>query len=158
MIRARKKVIVAIMWFSICMLSHAVARENSNYSFKHYNINNGLSQNTVHCILQDKTGFMWFGTKDGLNRFDGTSFKVFKFSLEGELRNNVFHHILEDEKGNIWVATEGGIYIYDPSLEEFKRCNPATRNNVSLEGWISDFVQDLDGDIWISIQEKGVFH
>ncbi len=146
------------MWFSICMLSHAVARENSNYSFKHYNINNGLSQNTVHCILQDKTGFMWFGTKDGLNRFDGTSFKVFKFSLEGELRNNVFHHILEDEKGNIWVATEGGIYIYDPRLEEFKRFNPATRNNVSLEGWISDFVQDLDGDIWISIEEKGVFH
>lgn len=150
--------IVLSLWLSMCMFAHIVARENTNYSFKHYNINNGLSQNTVHCIHQDKMGFMWFGTKDGLNRFDGTSFKVFKFSPEGELRNNVFHHILEDKNGNLWVATEGGIYIYNPRLEKFDRFNPVSRNNESFEGWVSDFVQDLDGDIWISTEEKGVFH
>ena len=68
-----------LAWLSLCMMNHVVAQENSTYSFKHYNINNGLSQNTVHCILQDRMGFMWFGTKDGLKRFDGTSFKVLNF-------------------------------------------------------------------------------
>lgn len=129
-----------------------------NYSFKHYNINNGLSQNTVRCILQDKTGFMWFGTKDGLSRFDGTKFKIFKFSPDGDLRNNVFHHILEDKNGNIWVATEGGIYIYDPLMEKFERFNGVTENKESIDGWISDLVLDSDGDLWISVEQKGVFH
>lgn len=129
-----------------------------NYSFKHYNINNGLSQNTVRCILQDKTGFMWFGTKDGLSRFDGTTFKIFKFSPDGDLTNNVFHHILEDKNGNIWVATEGGIYIYNPLMEKFERFRVVTGNNESTDGWISDLVSDFDGDIWISVEEKGVFH
>lgn len=134
------------------------ARESTNYAFKHYNINNGLSQNTVQCIHQDQMGFMWFGTKDGLNRFDGSTFKVFKFSPEGELRNNVFHHILEDKKGNIWVATEGGIFIYNPYIEEFLPFEAATSDHKSLKGLISDFIQDSDGDLWISIEQEGVFH
>src|SRR5690554_3118229 len=156
-VQATKLFIVLVVLLSSYIRSYTPAYGNNNYSFKHYNINNGLSQNTVHCILQDKTGFMWFGTKDGLNRFDGTSFKVFKFSPEGALKNNVFHHMLEDKNGNIWVATEGGIYIYNPRSEKFERFNAQTRNNESLEGWISDFVQDQEGDIWVSIEEKGVF-
>lgn len=84
-----------------------------SYSFKHYNINNGLSQNTVHAIFQDKLGFMWFGTKDGLNRFDGTLFKIYKFSPGENLRDNVFHRILQDKQDNLWVGTDDGIYIYD---------------------------------------------
>lgn len=157
-VQATKLVIVLILLLSIYIRSCTPAYGNNNYSFKHYNINNGLSQNTVHCILQDKTGFMWFGTKDGLNRFDGTSFKIFKFPNDGELRDNVFHHILEDKQGRIWVATENGIYTYDPKLERFERFNPVSRNDEPLQGWISDLVQDSDGDIWISIEEKGVFH
>jgi Signal transduction histidine kinase len=101
---------------------------------------------------------MWLGTKDGLNRFDGTSFRIFRFSPDGDLRDNVFHHILEDINGNIWVATEGGIYIYDPRNEKFDSFNVVTDNGESIDGMVSDFVQDRDGDIWISVEEKGVFH
>src|SRR5690554_3813773 len=101
----RKIQFLILLLFSLILFSLNCEQLNggTNYSFKHYNINNGLSQNTVQCILQDDMGFMWFGTKDGLNRFDGTSFKVFKFSPEGALKNNVFHHMLEDKNGNIWV-------------------------------------------------------
>ena len=158
MMKLKKGIAILITGLILCTLNNVAARESSNYSFKHYNINNGLSQNTVHCILQDKMGFMWFGTKDGLNRFDGTSFKIFKFSPEGELRDNVFHNILEDKNGNLWVATEGGIYVYDPRLEKFNRFDPVTPTGESLAGWISDFAQDMDGDLWISIEEKGVFY
>ncbi len=143
---------------AVLLLGYVNLYSYPNYSFKHYNINNGLSQNTVRCILQDKTGFMWFGTKDGLSRFDGKAFKIFKFSPDGDLKNNVFHHILEDKNGNIWVATEGGIYIYNPLMEKFERFRVVTGNNESIDGWISDLVSDSEGDIWISVEEKGVFH
>lgn len=129
-----------------------------SYSFKHYNINNGLSQNTVHAIFQDKLGFMWFGTKDGLNRFDGTLFKIYKFSPGENLRDNVFHRILQDKLDNLWVGTDDGIYIYDPRKEEFNRFELTTPDNVSIDGVVSDMLEDKEGDIWISLEEKGVFH
>lgn len=146
--------IIIVAFFSCNYYSYGF----QNYSFKHYNINNGLSQNTVHSIFQDRQGFMWFGTKDGLNRFDGTSFEIYKFSPNDNLRDNVFHHIIEDNKGNIWLATEGDVYIFNPFLEKFDRLEAKTDDNIELEGVISDLIQDNDGDIWITIEEKGVFN
>lgn len=146
--------IIIVAFFSCNHYSYGF----QNYSFKHYNINNGLSQNTVHSIFQDRHGFMWFGTKDGLNRFDGTSFEIYKFSPDDNLRDNVFRHIIEDNKGNIWVATEGGVYIFNPFLEKFDRLEAKTEDGIDLGGVISDLIQDNDGDIWITIEEKGVFN
>lgn len=131
---------------------------STNYSFKHYNINNGLSQNTVHAIFQDKQGFMWFGTKDGLNRFDGTTFNVFKFSPNGKLTDNVFHRILQDRNNNIWTATDEGVYIYDMHQEEFHRFNHVTSENDSVMGVVTEMVADHDGDIWMSVESKGIYH
>ncbi|WP_352421453.1 two-component regulator propeller domain-containing protein [Proteiniphilum sp.] len=129
-----------------------------SYSFKHYNINTGLSQNTVYAIFQDNQGFMWFGTKDGLNRFDGTSFKIFKFSPGGNLRDNVFHRILQDKYDNLWVGTDDGIYIYNPRREEFNRFERTTADHIAMDGVVSDILLDNDGDIWFSVEEKGVFY
>ena len=82
-------------------------------------IQDGLSQNTVNAILQDKQGFMWFGTKDGLNRFDGLSFRIFK-KENSALGNNFITALHEDKEGNIWVGTDAGVYVYNPLLEDLQ--------------------------------------
>src|SRR5687768_17582299 len=79
-------------------------------------IDQGLSNNSVRCIYQDRRGFMWFGTYDGLNRYDGYSFKVFRnnFKNATSLINNWINTIDEDSDGNLWVGTRQGVCIYRP--------------------------------------------
>ncbi len=148
------------VFFILCiigMMSNTLSVAYPDYHFKHYDINNGLSQNTVFSIFQDKQGFMWFGTKDGLNRFDGKSFKTFHFSPGGNLRDNVFRRILQDPEDNLWVATEEGVYVYNTHLESFSRFENTANNNQSIDGTVSDMIMDGEGDIWMSVEEKGVF-
>ena len=143
---------------TIFFLNSVQLKGNVNYSFKHFNINNGLSQNTVFSIFQDNQGFMWFGTKDGLNRFDGSSFKIFRFSPNGSLRDNIFHRIIQDQNNQIWVGTEDGVYIYDTNKEEFIRFKEIAQNGEIINGVVSDMIMDTDGDIWMCIEGKGVYH
>jgi signal transduction histidine kinase/DNA-binding response OmpR family regulator/streptogramin lyase len=146
-------------FFSVLLvfLIISIGSKATNYHFKHYDINDGLSQNTVLSIFQDKHGFMWFGTKHGLNRFDGNGFETFNFFPNEEVKDNVFRCILEDEKGNIWLGTDEGVYIYNPMREIFKRFAVKTSDGDSIIGVVSDMMIDSDGDIWISVEEKGVF-
>ena len=139
-----------------CMYSQEVS-SRSQYYFEHFNIDNGLSQNTVHCILQDRQGFMWFGTKNGLNRFDGKSFKVFNFSQNKNLKDNVFRNIIQDKDDNIWAGTDDGLYIYNPHNEIFTQFNLRKDGTSPISGVISDLTIDKDGDIWFSVEEKGVY-
>ena len=78
--------------FATCLISKSFSQP---YYFRHYQVENGLSNNAVICCLQDKEGFMWFGTKDGLNRFDGYSFKTFRNNpLDSSTIGNNFIHCL----------------------------------------------------------------
>ena len=99
--------------FACCLLvcSWGVwAKEH--YVIQHYSIKDGMSQNTVMAILQDRQGFMWFGTWDGLNRFDGYEFETFKAMSNGQAAqvNNRVDWIYEDEKEQIWWSTYDGHY------------------------------------------------
>ena len=103
--------------FALCLLTNAfVLSAHEHYVIQHYSIKDGLSQNTVMAILQDKQGFMWFGTWDGLNRFDGYTFEVFKaknHDVEARVNNRV-DLIYEDEQEQIWWATyDGHFYRLD---------------------------------------------
>ena len=85
---------------------------HEHYVVQHYSIKDGMSQNTVMAIMQDRQGFMWFGTWDGLNRFDGYTFKVYKAmngGVEAQVNNRV-DLIYEDEEERIWWATYDGHY------------------------------------------------
>lgn len=114
------------------------------YYFSNFQVENGLSNNTVLSSLQDDAGFLWFGTKDGLNRFDGYTFKIFRYNaaIKGTIGSNVILTLHRDTKGNIWVGTEHGIYRYNPLQEDF------TYLQASGENEIRDIETDTKGNIW----------
>ncbi|WP_321334937.1 two-component regulator propeller domain-containing protein [uncultured Bacteroides sp.] len=128
-----------------------------HYYLKTLDIRNGLSQNTVNAILQDRQGFMWFGTKDGLNRFDGLSFRIFKREESG-LGNNFITALHEDQEGNIWIGTDAGVYVYNPILENFSKFNKISNTGNSIKRAVTMIQSDGNGDIWISADNEGLFH
>ncbi len=105
----------AITWLISLLLIVSLPRiseaQNENLRFEHLSEQQGLSQNSVWSICQDREGFMWFGTQDGLNKYDGYSFTVLKpdpDDPEHTLRHNIINDIHEDRKGRLWVTTLGG--------------------------------------------------
>ena len=115
-----------------------------SYYFRHYQVENGLSNNATICCLQDKKGFLWFGTKDGLDRFDGYSFKIFRKSFDntGSIGSNFIHCLFEDPYGRLWVGTENGIYLYNAITESFSLLK-GTENSP-----IRDIKMDSKGNLW----------
>ncbi len=93
-----------------------------SYFFRHYQVENGLSNNTVYCSVQDKNGFLWFGTKDGVNRFDGYHFKTFK-TTEGKQTFNpdLVHCLKTDHRGVLWTGNTKGLYYFDNEKEQLIR-------------------------------------
>jgi signal transduction histidine kinase/ligand-binding sensor domain-containing protein len=108
------------------------SKGQSLYYFKHYQVENGLSNNKVSCIAQDKKGFMWFGTIDGLNRFDGYTFKTFRHdpSNSKSIGNNSIDCLYSDDEDNLWIGTHKGIYKYNPVYESFELL-PFTKNQMA---------------------------
>lgn len=90
---------------------------------KRLGITDGLSNNSVRCIYQDKRGFMWFATYDGLNRFDGREFRVYRNKIgdSTSLPHNYIYTLQEDAAKQLWVGTGQGLSIFDPALERFSR-------------------------------------
>ena len=122
------------------------SQSNIRYYFKTLDIQDGLSQNTVNAILQDKQGFMWFGTKDGLNRFDGLSFRIFK-KENSALGNNFITALHEDKEGNIWVGTDAGVYVYNPLLEDFTVFDRVSDTGDMISRAVTRIESDEDSDI-----------
>ncbi len=90
--------------------------------FENIGVNDGLSQSSVYSVYQDKTGYMWFGTADGLNRYDGQNIRVYKISDKKIANSNFIHgNICEDTRGNIWFCNETGLFYYDPLADQLKR-------------------------------------
>lgn len=147
-------------FFCICLLIlaclSAQGQDVQHYYFRTLDIRNGLSQNTINAIIQDRQGFLWFGTKDGLNRFDGLSFRVFKRE-ETNLGNNFITALYEDAKGNIWVGTDAGVFIYDPFQETFTAFELKSYRGNTIRRAVTWITADEKGNIWISADSDGLF-
>lgn len=111
------KPFVAFLLSLIPCLSFAFNGSQQIYFDK---IQAGLSHQTVFTILQDKTGFLWFGTKDGLNRYDGVNFKTYYRSNYSKLGNSCITCLTEDINGEIWCGTDCGIFVYNPIKDIFR--------------------------------------
>ncbi len=104
----------------LLLFAWALAARAQSFYFKHYQVDDGLSHNSVTAILQDSKGLLWIGTRGGLNRFDGYTFKTLKDKNKelGNIGNNVINVLAEDSKGIIWIGTGKGIFRYDPYSEQ----------------------------------------
>jgi ligand-binding sensor domain-containing protein/signal transduction histidine kinase len=125
----------------------------STLRFVRYGTAEGLSESTADAILQDSRGFIWVATPDGLNRFDGHTFKVFR-NQPGDatsLSDNTVKALFEDRDGALWVGTDGGVNRYDPARETFQRFNHDPSDAASLSNDVVDSVfGDSQGFVWIS--------
>lgn len=119
--------------------------------FKHLGINDGLSQNSVFCMLQDHNGLIWIGTDDGLNKYDGYEFTIYKHQVNNKnsLTHSQVNALLEDSKHNLWVGTSGGVNIFDPHTEKFTHLKTAYQKTDENENYINALVEDEHGNIWI---------
>lgn len=126
--------------------------QKEDYTFEHFTIDDGLSNNTVMCILEDSHGFMWFGTDNGLNRYDGYKNDVFfkdsKDSLS--ISHNVAISLFEDSKNRIWIGTLGaGINRYNDETNSFVRYN-RINNSENDFGSVYSIVEDNQHVLWIA--------
>jgi ligand-binding sensor domain-containing protein/signal transduction histidine kinase/AraC-like DNA-binding protein len=130
-----------------------------NFYFRRFGVENGLPQNTVNRIYQDKSGFIWFGTKDGLSRYDGYRFRTFRFDKENPLSigNNFIRSFYQDINENLWVGTDVGVYIYNPYTETFKHFDKQTEDGISIFKEVNDIKSDKFGNIWFAVDWQGVF-
>ncbi|MCH8011501.1 MAG: histidine kinase [Candidatus Marinimicrobia bacterium] len=140
----------------IYTLSKMLIAQHHDIKFDHISVDQGLSQSSVRCILQNKKGFMWFGTDDGLNKYDGYGFTVYKHdpSNSNSLSHNYINSIYEDESGILWIGTwGGGLNKYDPVTETFTRYqqNPSNPNSLS-HNYVNAIIEDKAGILWVATQ------
>ena len=121
--------------------------------FEHLTIENGLSQNAGLAFFQDSRGYLWIGTQDGLNRYDGYEFKIFKNDPDNpdSISYNSILSMAEDKNGSLWIGTwGGGLNRYDPSTEKFARYLNKPKDPTSLsDGTVTSIKVDSSGTIWV---------
>ena len=128
--------------------------------FEHISIEEGLSQSTVFFILQDSQGFMWFGTEDGLNKYDGYDFTIYRHDPENpsSLSGNWITALVEDDLGRLWIGTsDGGLSRFDRTLDYFihYRNDPQDPDSLSDDN-VTAIYQDLEGVLWIGTGGGGL--
>ena len=128
-----------------------------DFRFDHLTIEDGLSHSKVNAIYQDTRGYMWFGTNDGLNRYDGYTIRVYQHSPSDptSLSHNLIRQILEDRNGNLWIATDsGGLNLYQRDEDNFIHLQHDPKNPASLSSdHLNGLVEGNDGRIWIASRE-----
>ena len=134
------KQVLFVLFFNLFLIQ--VLAQNIDLKFHKFNQSQGLSQVTISCIVQDKKNFIWIGTQDGLNKFDGYKFKVFKNDRNDSLSlpNNSITGLFCDNKNRIWIGTEKGLNILYLRNETFKkvdlpRLNSSASNKPSSIKW-----------------------
>jgi signal transduction histidine kinase/ligand-binding sensor domain-containing protein/DNA-binding response OmpR family regulator len=130
---------------SLLFVPQVVISQQSDFNFVNFTTSNGLSSNTVNAILKDKYGFMWFGTDDGLNRFDGLTFSVYRHQ-EGDsssLGGNSVLALHEDRSGNLWIGTNNTLSCYNRKKDSF------INYKFTLNNTARTLFCDHTGQVWI---------
>ena len=144
------------------ILLHQAQPQETDVYFRNYmseivKMEQGLSQNSVKSIMQDSHGLMWFGTWDGLNRFNGLQFKIFRSDYSGrtgQLPNHTINTIYEDSLGFFWIGTDNGLTRFNPKTENYRSYFHDVNNSESISNdTIKTIEADGKGNIWIGTQD-----
>lgn len=143
------KKFISIVIFSILIYSQSFGQQ---YEFTNYTINDGLSQSVVNCVFQDSRGFLWIGTQNGLNRFDGEAFDVYCYNPfdSSSISNNWIYAITEDLDGNLWIGTKGGLNKYLFKQNKFQHLDYQTDYLHDVTSYCYDNVCLSNGTILIN--------
>lgn len=127
---------------------------SNDLCFRHFSVEDGLSSNSVRALMQDKYGFLWIGTDEGLNRYDGTTVKLYRLKDRGA---NEAISSLYSTLNKIWIGTDEGIYIYDYETEDIMPFVLATSQNIHIETNTNHIVEDKDKNLWFTTVGQGIF-
>lgn len=134
--------------------------QNSDLVFEKLSIRDGLSHSNVYTIIQDDIGYMWFGTQDGLNRYDGKTIAVFRYDISNEnsISTGNFGKIFQDSKGIYWFGTfGGGLDRYNPKTNEITNFSSDPQNPKSISNNQILFIfEDSQGTIWVGTPDGGL--
>jgi ligand-binding sensor domain-containing protein/signal transduction histidine kinase len=127
--------------------------------FERITVEDGLSQNAVLTILQDRRGFIWLGTEDGLNKYDGYEFEIFKHDAEEptSISDSLISKLYEDQFGVLWIGTRSGLDRYEPDTRSFSHFQNDPADPNSLSGtWVVSIIEDHEGTLWIGTDDGGL--
>lgn len=143
--------VFALLFFAL--IPEPVLAQGNTLRFDQIGLEQGLSQSSVNAIIQDSKGFMWFGTQDGLNRYDGYSVKVYKHEPDNlnSISDNIIKCLLSDSQGDLWIGTaNGGVNRYVISEDKFYPCLHSSNDSNSIsDNTITALFEDSDSNIWI---------
>ncbi|WP_299577791.1 two-component regulator propeller domain-containing protein [uncultured Sunxiuqinia sp.] len=151
-----KGLLIVYFFFTMALVFGQEQEINhKSLKFKHISVNEGLSQSSVLCILQDKKGFMWFGTRDGLNKYDGDSFKTYRYSAQDStsLSHNYIVTLFEDDLGNLWISTKNGLDRYIPETESFERIKSLDSLFYASNNRILGIIEDNKTHLWLATNQ-----
>ena len=146
------KILAFLISLTFCEVTTAQYR---SFAFERLTIEDGLSNNSINCLLQTRDGFLWIATKDGLNRYDGQSFKIFKnIPLDStSLPENYVMSLLESRDGTLWVGTwGGGLCKYNAMYETFTQCDLPT----PADDYIQCLFEDSRNNLWYGTTTGGL--
>jgi len=154
MLNLRKKIhlnaLNQLFMIGVFLLPMRTLLAQEHINFKHLTIDEGLSQNTVFCTVQDKAGFIWIGTEDGLNKYDGYEFTIYKHENNNpkSLSHSQINTLFEDPKGNLWIGTADGLNLFSREEESFTRINTDVTGSKESNDFITSFLYDSKGNLW----------
>ena len=123
------------------------------YTLRSLQVEDGLSQNMVYCVIQDQDDYIWIGTQNGLNRYDGNTFKVYKKTDGTGLFNDAVCSLNKDPDGNIWVGTIVGLHIFNPSNETFRFVPLRDISGNPIDGLVRDIEFGPEGEAYVAIAD-----
>lgn len=152
------KVLPAVLAGMMLLIAASLSGADRNYSFLHINSQKGLSASNVKAIVRDPLGFIWLGTKNGLNRYDGHDMKLYNvFDANIKRGNNNIGALYFSADSILWVGTDRGIFKYNSHSDRFSYMDGKAADGTGAHNWVMRIDGDKEGNIWALLPDLGIF-